>query len=186
MSLLQAKGYKVDEESLVAALEDALPSNEAPTASLSAPESDYLRRYSGLEAASQEQRTQLDARRVAAVTTEVARSLDRSSVAALLGISPSRVSHRQAEGALYAFSAGSGRSLYPDWQFATGTVLPYLSELLHKLGPDVPAAVVRRFMTTPDPDLVIDGESVSPHDWLLAGGDPSVVVAQAAELGGFV
>jgi len=183
LALLQSRGYQLDETGLVRALEALLPRRAEPAASLSEPESEYLRRFSGLAAASQEQKAELDARRVAALTAEVAQSLDRSAVATLLGISPSRVSHRQAEGALYAFSAGPGRHLYPDWQFASRTVLPHLSEVIGNMRPGTPAAVVRRFMTTPDPDLVVEGVGLSPRDWLLAGGEATALTELAAELG---
>lgn len=185
MALLQDRGYELDETCLVRALDALLPRRAEPSASLSEQESEYLERFSGLVAASEEQKAELDARRVAALTAEVAQSLDRLAVASLLGISPSRVSHRQAEGALYAFSAGPGRTLYPNWQFAGGTVLPHLPEVVSNLRPGTPAAVVRRFMTTPDPDLVVEGAALSPRDWLLAGGEAAAVTDLAAELGDF-
>ena len=185
MTLLRSRGYELDETRLVRALDMLLPRRTEPSASLSEQESDYLERFSGLVAAGEEQKAELDARRIAALTAEVAQSLSRPDVASLLGISPSRVSHRQAEGALYAFSVGPGRSLYPDWQFAGRTVLPHLPEVIGSLRPGIPAAVVRRFMTTPDPDLVVEGATLSPRDWLLAGGEAAFVTDLATELGDF-
>lgn len=183
MGLLKSRGYQIDEERLIGALDEALPRKERMVATLPRYESEHLRRFAGIAPATEAQVAQLDARRTAAITAEVAQSFDRAEVAHLLGVSPSRVSHRQAEGDLYSFSAGNGRRLYPDWQFAGKAALPHLKALLRALRPEIPAAVVRRFMSTPDSDFTINGENVSPREWLLAGGAPSVVLAQASSLG---
>lgn len=184
MALLERRGYRMAESELAEALDELLPNRSEPVASLSSADRDYLARYSGALPASAAQVEALSTRRVAAVTADVARSFSRAEVAQLLGITPSRVSHRQSDGQLYAFRAGPGRLLYPDWQFEKGApVLPHLGRVLGAIEPGANPAALRRFMLTPDPDLLIAGRPVSPRDWLLAGGDIEEVVSLVSSFG---
>jgi hypothetical protein len=181
--LIERKGYThLSVADVRTALDQVLPTNETSSA-LSAHDSDYLAAHSGVTPASDADRAALAARRMALTTAELARSLDRGEVASRLGISPSRVSHRQADGSLYALPVGTGRLRYPDWQFEGSATLPHLAELLRSLPSGVPAALVRRFMTEADPDLELAGKAVSPRDWLTQGGAPAAVLELAATVG---
>jgi hypothetical protein len=106
-------------------------------------------------------------------------SLSVAEVAQVLSVDAARVRRRQAKGDLYAFLAG-GKRRYPLWQF-TGDparpVLPGLTVLVHGLPADMHAASVQGFMTTPQEDLRVAGQRMTPVDWLLHGGDARALVS---------
>ncbi|MDY7541825.1 hypothetical protein [Cryobacterium sp. 5B3] len=106
-------------------------------------------------------------------------SLSVAEVAQLLSVDAARVRRRQAKGDLYAFLAG-GKRRYPLWQF-TGDpaqpVLPGLTVLVHGLPADMHPASIKGFMRTPQEDLRVDGERMTPVDWLLNGGDAQALVS---------
>ena len=102
-------------------------------------------------------------------------------VARDLGIDPSRVRHRVADGALHAIRVGR-RVLLPDWQFHRGAPLPGLRGILSALPGDLHPLEVAGFMTGPQPELEIRSRAVSPRTWLAAGGDPEPVIDLARSL----
>jgi hypothetical protein len=181
--LLEQCGYPVTASDVLEALAEVLPRRELVADALSEHDRTYLDEFSGLVPASDEEVAGLVARRAALVTAEVAQALDRSQVAEMLGVSPSRISHRHAAGDLYAFRVGPAKVLYPDWQFAGHETIPGLPQVVEALPGGVPAVVIRRFMTEADPDLEVGEELVSPRMWLLAGGDVGRVASLAATLG---
>jgi hypothetical protein len=111
--------------------------------------------------------------RLGAVTA----SLSAAEVAERLGIDASRVRRRQAEGSLYSFKAG-GKRRYPLWQFTDDPAQPVLPGLatVSKAFQDRHPAGIQGFMSTQQESLRLDGECVTPPQWLLAGGDPQAVV----------
>lgn len=111
--------------------------------------------------------------RLSAVTA----SLSAAEVAERLGIDASRVRHRQTEGSLYGFMAG-GKRRYPLWQFTDDPAQPALPGLaaVIKAFQDRHPAGIQGFMSTPQESLRVDGERLTPPQWLLAGRDPQVVV----------
>ncbi|MGO4689466.1 hypothetical protein [Glaciibacter sp. 2TAF33] len=107
----------------------------------------------------------------------VAASLSAAEVAVRLGVDVSRVRHHQAKGNLYAFIAG-GKRRYPLWQFTDDPaqpVLPGLATIVEAFGDKHPASI-KGFMSTPQEDLLVDGERLTPPEWLLQGGDPEALV----------
>ncbi len=108
-------------------------------------------------------------------------ALTVAEAATLLKVSDSRVRQLVSAGAVLTIPNGDGGHLLPAWQFVGGRLLPGLTELgdvvagLHPL-------TLAGFMVRRDVDLEVDGESVSPIEWLVAGGDPAVVVKLAAGL----
>ncbi|TFC12523.1 hypothetical protein [Cryobacterium sp. MDB2-10] len=106
-------------------------------------------------------------------------SLSVAEVAQVLSVDAARVRRRQAKGDLYAFLAG-GKRRYPLWQF-TGDpaqpVLPGLTVLVQGLPADMHPASIKGFMRTPQEDLRVDGERMTPVDWLLHGGDARALVS---------
>ena len=104
-----------------------------------------------------------------------------AEIARDLGIDPSRVRHRVAEGALFAIRIGR-RVYLPDWQFDHGAPLPSLRGILSALPGDLHPLEVAGFMTGPQPELEIRGRAVSPRTWLAAGGDPRPVIELARGL----
>ena len=111
----------------------------------------------------------------------VATALTVGEAAARLGISDGRVRHRIAARELYALP--SGRRRLPAWQFSDGGVLPGLPTVLRSLDPDTHPLAVLAFISTPQPELELDGRPATPEQWLRAGGDPTPVAELAGSRG---
>lgn len=159
------------------------PAPAGPGLTLSAAEDAFLAEHGGVRAVTAKQLANLDARSAARSVAEVAGTLSRREAAELLGIDQTRLSHRVRDGAIYAYPGAGGRRRFPDWQFRAGGVLPRLSEVLTALPQATHPMTIRSFMTTPDDALLLNGEPVSPVDWLDAGGDPAPVCELAETLG---
>lgn len=116
-----------------------------------------------------------------AVAEEVALATgpDASQVAAMAGVSESRVRHWVADGALVSVRVGQRRR-FPRFQFGPdGRPLPGLAAVLAAVPQSWPPAHVAAFMTTEQPELGLDGSGrpTTPARWLAAGGDPTAVTA---------
>jgi hypothetical protein len=112
----------------------------------------------------------------------LADALPVGEVARRLGVDPSRVRHRLADRKLLGVRRTDGWRL-PSWQFgADGRPLPGLERVLRAMPAATHPVVVARFFASTQPELVVDGRSVSPRDWLADGGDPTVPAALAAAL----
>ncbi|GAB2759360.1 hypothetical protein GCM10027174_39820 [Salinifilum aidingensis] len=109
-------------------------------------------------------------------------ALSVGQAAERIGVDTSRIRHRIAEHRLIGWKDRGGWRL-PAWQFGDRDVLPGLETVLAAMPLDQPALVLANFMTTPQQDLELGEAPVSPHEWLLAGGDPRPVAALAAHLG---
>ncbi|MFT3661838.1 MAG: hypothetical protein QM809_10680 [Gordonia sp. (in: high G+C Gram-positive bacteria)] len=107
-------------------------------------------------------------------------SLPTSDVARLLGVGESRVRQRAAARTLFALR--SGRTLlFPRFQFDdAGHELPGWDRVAPVFPEDARPVAIEVFMTRPNVDLVVDGESVSPVDWLAEGHDPAALIELAA------
>ena len=135
-----------------------------------------------------------DDRAYARVTVEtlgrVARLINTAysgaQVAELLGVNESRVRQRRADRTLWAIQDRGGW-VFPALQFEDDAgrrgQIRGLDQLLQVLPADLHPVSVAGFLTTPQPDLSVDGQSVSPLDWLRSGGDIRLVldVAEAAD-----
>jgi hypothetical protein len=122
-----------------------------------------------------------------AVEDAVVRTLGYTTgqVAKGLGINPSRVRHRKAEGDLHA--VGSGRTLvFPHWQFAGDadrlSVLPHLRRVLAMLPEGTHPLELEDFFMRPREELALRGEPRSVHEWLATGGDPQPVLHAAESM----
>jgi hypothetical protein len=122
------------------------------------------------------------ARTVAAHAVLAKSALTVVQAAHRLGVDPSRVRHKLVAGRLTGWKDQTGWRL-PAWQFTGEGALPGLDVVLAAVPGDQPALVLASFMTTPQDDLVIDGEPATPRQWLLAGDDPAPVAALATTLG---
>lgn len=107
-------------------------------------------------------------------------------VAELLGVNESRVRQRRADRTLWAIQDRGGW-VFPALQFEDeagrrGQVRG-LDQVLQALPTDLHPVSVAGFLTTAQPDLRVDGQAVSPLDWLRSGGDIRLVltVAEAAD-----
>jgi hypothetical protein len=110
---------------------------------------------------------------LAADHTLVSEGLTVEQAASELGVTAARVRQRIGRGDLITIRRTDGHVL-PRWQFAQGRLVPELAVACAP-GSGLHPLELARFMTRPSIDLVIDDESVSPRDWLLLGGEPSVV-----------
>ncbi len=107
-------------------------------------------------------------------------------VAELLGVNESRVRQRRADRTLWAIQDRGGW-VFPSVQFEDDAgrrgQIRGLDQVLQALPADLHPVSVAGFLTTPQPDLSIDGQPMSPLDWLRSGGDIRLVlsVAEAAD-----
>lgn len=113
-------------------------------------------------------------------TALVETALTTAEVAKLLRVSESRV--RQLTGARRLAALSGKPRRYPRWQFTERGPVPHLDVVLPAAGPALDPLSLWRFFLTSDPDLVLDGEVVSPRDWLVAGADPDRVRELIADL----
>ncbi len=111
----------------------------------------------------------------------LAASMSASEAARCLGVQESRVRQRLAEGTLYGFK-DEGAWHVPALQFHRDALLPGLAEVARRIPRTLHPLAVVSWLTAPTPDLALNGRPASPRDWLLAGGDPAVAAALAAEL----
>lgn len=110
-----------------------------------------------------------------------ARSLSTLEAASTLGVNPSRIRQRLLARTLYGFKEGTGWWL-PEFQFDGGHTVPAIERVFPELRPSVSPVAVFRWFLTPWADLVVDEDHevvVSPRRWLLTGGDPGPMIAQA-------
>lgn len=104
---------------------------------------------------------------------------DTAQVAAMAGVTESRVRHWVADRALLGIRVGQRRR-FPAFQFGPdGRPLPGLAAVFAALPAGWPPAQVAAFMTTAQPELCLDSSDrpVTPAQWLAAGGDTAVVTA---------
>lgn len=122
-------------------------------------------------------RRALTAARTLSETVRSALTIDQASKA--LGISKSRVSHRLADGTLWAFTV-QGRRYLPRWQFTSdGRTVPGLPVITAAIPTNLHPLALDSFMTTPRPDF----DRRSPFEWLISGGDPRVIADWLTAMG---
>lgn len=96
---------------------------------------------------------------------------------ARLGVDAAEVERLRSTGNLYAFRS-QGQWRYPCWQFTDDRrqlLLPHLAFLIASIPVDMHPATVLGFMQTPQRSAHVDGQRVTPGEWLLRGGDPQVL-----------
>jgi excisionase family DNA binding protein len=111
----------------------------------------------------------------------LASGLTVAQVAIQMGVSASRVRHLASDGGLR--SVRTGRTLLlPAWQFdGEGRPLRGLRTVLAAMRPGEHPLAMQSFMATPQLDLEgVDGEPMTPREWLLSGGAAAAVAALLA------
>ncbi len=114
-------------------------------------------------------------------------ALTESEVREMLGVGASRVRQRVADGSLYAIGVGRERR-FPAFQLDGRTLVPGIGEVLKTLPNDLHPLEVESWLTSPDPDLTIDGEdaetseALSPREWLIFGGSVDALLPTARDL----
>ncbi|MDV6012248.1 DNA-binding protein [Haloechinothrix sp. LS1_15] len=114
-----------------------------------------------------------------AVFTKSAYSV--SEAARLLDLTQSEVRDRLRQRKLFGWKDSEWH--LPAWQFTEGGPLPGLRSVIPAIPPDQPPMVVAAFMNTQQPDLEINGQRVTPREWLLAHGDPKSVANLVTSIG---
>ncbi|MGH8954556.1 MAG: hypothetical protein ACRDVF_06025 [Microbacterium sp.] len=108
--------------------------------------------------------------RVAAVID----SLSDDEAAWFLKVGLRQVRRRAQQRNLYFFRLGPRRR-YPFWQFGNRTILPGAPAVVREIPSDWRPERVHRFMTTFE-CLDLDGELLTPAEWLFIGEDPSRII----------
>jgi len=111
----------------------------------------------------------------------LAGSLSVREAAERLHVSEGRIRQRLGDRTLYGITHKRAWRL-PGFQFTADDTLPGIERVLPRLDPALHALAVEGFFTRRQPDLVMEGASVSPTDWLAAGRDPGAVADLAADL----
>lgn len=112
----------------------------------------------------------------------VANSLTVRQAAERLGVNESRIRQRLLERSIIGWKKGRSWML-PHWQFAPdGRLIPGIATIAAELARDLHPLAAWKWFTLPNPDLTVEGNPVSPAEWLLSGGDATIVAEQAAEL----
>lgn len=105
-----------------------------------------------------------------------------AAIAEALDVDRSRISQRLQEPSLYAFRGPDDERYFPRWQVHGGKILPGLRAVLRELNADAHPLTVDHWFTTPNVDLEIDDEPVSPVGWLVTGGDAETAAGLAADV----
>lgn len=111
----------------------------------------------------------------------ISRSLTVAETAKRLGVDKSRIRQRIYARSLYAFKHRGGW-LVPAFQLRRRKLVLGLDAAVSTLSPALHPVAVSRWFTTPSPDLIIGDSSVSPIDWLAAGGPPEIVASLARSI----
>lgn len=185
-SILAKAGLRVTATEFLGLVEDAArrlaPPNPDPADYFSAEQREALTDV-GLDlGARRADEPDSRARTIAAQAVLRDSALTVADAARTLGVDSSRVRHRLAAGRLIGWKDRGGWRL-PAWQFTSTGVLPGLETVLDAIPDDQPPLVVASFMTSPQPDLVINARPATPRQWLLASGDPRPVAELAGILG---
>lgn len=121
------------------------------------------------------------ARTAADMAALLADALSTADAASRMGVDPSRVRQLLAERRLLATRNG-GEWRVLDVQFTEEGLVPNIGAVVSALPEGLPPLAAAIWLRTPEPDLEVAGEPVSPIAWLSAGGDPERVRPLAADL----
>lgn len=95
-------------------------------------------------------------------------ALTMDDVRRILGVSDSRIRQRISKRTLHTLAdVGQGRR-FPAYQFTEDAELPSWRDVAPAFPDDVDLISVEHLMSSPHADLSVDGEPVSPREWLLA------------------
>lgn len=95
-------------------------------------------------------------------------ALTMTDVCRILGVSDSRIRQRISKRTLHTLAdVGQGRR-FPAYQFTEDAELPNWNVVAPAFPDDVDLISVEHLMSSPHSDLSVDGEPVSPREWLLA------------------
>jgi hypothetical protein len=175
--------YGVTRAELARAL-DSLPSIRPHAAALSEAEAAL---FDGSDFAEDEQAyARVTVETLGRTARLISTAYSAKQVAELLGVNESRVRQRRADRTLWAVEDRGGW-VFPALQFEDEAgrrgQIRELDQVLRVLPADLHPLSVAGFLTTPQADLTLGGQPVSPLDWLRSGGDvrPVLSVAEASD-----
>lgn len=181
--VLGRHGLLADEATVAAAVDTALAEQLSPPGVVAlSPDQHQVLRAGGLDFDSSEGAYQRAAQRaVADYAALFVSALPVAEVAGAMGVSRARVQQLVSDHAVWAIRDDLDRWRLPRQQFgADGRPLPGFAEVARALPQHAHPLEVLGFLTTPQPELRLRGDELTPLQWLAAGGDP----AQAAALAG--
>lgn len=108
-------------------------------------------------------------------------ALTVSAAARLLGVNGSRIRQRLADHSIYGVKRDKKWRI-PAWQFDDKGMLSGIDEVNRHIDHDVDVVELHGFLHSPNIDLVVNGERISPLVWLRAGLDAEPVGQIAATL----
>ena len=108
-------------------------------------------------------------------------ALTVGAVASLLGVNGSRIRQRLADHSIYGVKR-ENKWRIPNWQFDDKGMLPGMDEVNRHIDRDVDVVELHGFLDSPNVDLVVNDEHISPLVWLQAGLDAEPVGQIAATL----
>lgn len=111
----------------------------------------------------------------------LATSMSTADAAARLKLDASRIRQLLAERRLLGIRDGGEWRLL-ELQFGDRGLVPNIGQVIAALPEGLPPFVAASWFGTPESDLEIDDEAVSPIEWLSAGGDPDRVAQLAHDL----
>ncbi|HEU0102580.1 MAG TPA: hypothetical protein VFR07_09700 [Mycobacteriales bacterium] len=152
---------------------------EDPAGALSAHDEFVLRRAGSLREAMPALQDRASTRTALAAVRLLADALTVREAASRLGVTDSRVRQRLAARTLLGVEDSSAWRL-PQFQFDGSGLLHGLDAVLPAFPEDAHPLAVLRLLESPHPDLELDGEPVSPREWLRLGGRPEPVVELVA------
>lgn len=107
-------------------------------------------------------------------------ALTTAQAATHLDVGASRIRQLIGEGSLLTLRNGDSRVL-PSWQFTDDGYVPGIATFSQAAAAMHPY-VLSQFMTRPNIDLEVEGEAVSPVEWLTSGGDVTRVATLVEDL----
>jgi len=108
-------------------------------------------------------------------------SLNTEEAARILGMDAEGIVRRLTDRTLYGVPTKDGWKI-PGFQFEDDEPLPGLESVLPLLHDDLHPIAVQNWFTSPNTDLLIRDEEVSPRQWLLSGRDPDDVARIAIDV----
>lgn len=120
------------------------------------------------------------AARAARYAVLVQQSLPLAEAADRLGVSRSRLQQRVSTRSVWAIRDPTGRWRLPLIQFHHDRLLPGWAVISQALPEGATPLEVLGLLTTPQPELRVDGQPATIIDWLSTGGDPGPAATIAA------
>ena len=107
--------------------------------------------------------------------------LTAKEAAKRLGVQDTRIRQMLTERTLYGFHINH-RWQIPEFQFAGNALVPNIGSVNAALDPDLHPVAVYQWYVTPEVDLEMDGQPLSPLEWLKAGYPVAPALQSASEI----